>query len=90
MHYLCYGRKFRVEKMATGQWQAVGRASGRPLYVLDKLGSRQTEIEMQAALDAWAKHTGATKVAQHEAPAQGWQDKGGQLELFKNMQRVPC
>ena len=90
MHYLCYGRKFRVEKMATGQWQAVGRASGRPLYVLDKLGYRQTEIEMQAALDTWAKHTGATKVAQHEAPAPSWQDKGGQLELFKNMQRVPC
>jgi hypothetical protein len=86
MHYLCYGRKFKVEKMDTGDWCAVGRARGRPLYVLDRLGSRPTESEMQTALDVWAKHVGATKVAQHEAPAQGWQDKGGQLELFS--QRV--
>jgi hypothetical protein len=94
MHYLCYGRKFKVEKMDTGDWCAVGRARGRPLYVLDKLGSRQTEIEMQAALDAWAKHTRATKVippcVQDLTEMALCLKNGGQLELFPNQQRVSC
>ena len=90
MRYLCYGRKFGVEKMDTGDWCAVGRARGRPLYVLDKLGSRLTEIEMQAALDAWAKHVGATRVAPVEQVSSGSQQQAEVLELFPNMQLVPC
>ena len=90
MRYLCYGYKFGIEKDANGLWWAVGHAKGKHPYKLDKVGFSEDQEKMQGKLDAWAKRVGATKAAEHEAPAAGWQDKGGQLELFKNMQHVPC
>lgn len=87
MKYLCYGYKFGVEKMDTGDWCACGHAKGKTPYVLDKLGSRLTEEAMQKALDAWARHVGASRVEVEKAGS-GSQQQAEVLELFP--QRVGC
>lgn len=54
--YAAYGRVFRVEEAGkAGTFWAAGRARGRPVAYLDKLGPRATRVEMQAALDRWAE-----------------------------------
>lgn len=58
--------------------------------MLDKLGSRLTEEAMQKALDAWARHVGATRVEPVEKVSSRSQQQAEVLELFPNMQRVPC
>jgi hypothetical protein len=68
--YSAFGRVFRAERsMATGLWWAVGRAPGAAPYRLDKVGSRETREEMQAALDAWAKRMGLKPRAVESAGA---------------------
>lgn len=59
--YFVFNREFRVEQdKKTKRWWAVGHARGHRPYFLDKLGSRDTEEAMQAALNAWASRHGAT------------------------------
>lgn len=54
--YAAYGRVFRVEQAGkAGTFWAAGRARGRSVTYLDKLGPRATRQEMQAALDRWAQ-----------------------------------
>lgn len=61
--YHAFDREFRVEQDAkTKRWWAVGHARGHRPFYLDRLGSRDTEQAMQAALDGWAARHGATRV----------------------------
>lgn len=60
LEYGLWGLRFRVECVAGSTcWTAIGRASGRSAYVLDKLGAEPERDSMQLKLNAWAKANGA-------------------------------
>ncbi len=61
--YRKWGRVFSPIRRESGRWFIGGRKAFCEVYPLDRLGTFATEIEAQAALDAWARKAGAVKVA---------------------------